>query len=351
MDDNSYPLAPFNEAVDASDLRREWEEWLRAFELLLELKQIDSQHGKLVFMLARGGRGLQRIYYNLRPVSGEIYPEPSKVPLAPEEIPEFDNAVKRLNHFFVGKRNERVELEVFRSLKQSADESFNHFVLKLRTQASRCDFRDREEKEILQQVTIGARDERVRDKGLESTMDLDELTNYAINRELLMKQKQKSQPFKVESDSASVSAVKQIWNRKQQSKERSSGMTSFKREKPWNEGNRVRSECDRCGSWKHFKDSKMCIARNSKCNNCGRMGHFARKCRAIRKSQLKARSTWKRADEETNTVQDIDGDDMEPLGYRKTSDDSMKDLLTIRMYQKQNLMRGMVQQQQRKETQ
>ncbi|XP_062557692.1 uncharacterized protein LOC134222542 [Armigeres subalbatus] len=171
---------------------------------------------------------------------------------------------------------------------------------------------------------MGARDERVRDKGLESTMDLDELTNYAINRELLMKQKQKSQPFKVESDSASVSAVKQIWNRKQQSKERSSGMTSFKREKPWNEGNRVRSECDRCGSWKHFKDSKMCIARNSKCNNCGRMGHFARKCRAIRKSQLKARSTWKRADEETNTVQDIDRDDMEPLGYRKTSDDSMK---------------------------
>ncbi|XP_055615229.1 uncharacterized protein K02A2.6-like [Toxorhynchites rutilus septentrionalis] len=184
-------LEPFNDAADQQDLRREWEEWRRSFELFLELKHVESQHEKLLLLLSQGGRGLQRIYYNLGPSADEYYPEPVKVPLMPPEVPEYDNAIKRLNKFFIGKRNDRIELEVFRSLKQRSDEPFNQFVLRLRAQAVRCDFLEREDREMLQQITMGAYDERVRDKGLESTMDLDALTNYAINREILLKQKER----------------------------------------------------------------------------------------------------------------------------------------------------------------
>lgn len=266
-----WPLESFNEAVDPSDLRREWEEWLRAFELVVELKNVESQHDKLVFMLARGGRGLQRIYYNLRPVASEIHPEPVKIPLLPKEIPEYDNAVKRLSSFFIGKRNERVELEVFRSLKQTPDETFNQFILKLRTQAARCDFQDREEREILQQVTMGAKDERVRDKGLENVMNLDDLTNYAINREILAKQKGKQNSFNSEQGTSSISYVKQ---------ERSTNGSTSYRGRFTLKDRRPNIECDRCGSWKHRKDSRDCYARNARCNNCGARGHFSRKCSA-----------------------------------------------------------------------
>lgn len=183
-------LDPFNDAVDSQDLRREWEEWHRAFELMLELCNADSQHEKLVLLLANGGRGLQRIFYNLRPTPDEVYPSPVKVPLMPIEVPEYDNAIKRLNRFFIGKRNERIELEVFRSIKQSTDETMNQFLLRLRAQAARCDFLEREEKEMMHQITVGARDERVRDKGLEDVMQLDELINYAINREILSNKKE-----------------------------------------------------------------------------------------------------------------------------------------------------------------
>lgn len=55
---NRNSLEPFNDAVDSQDLRREWEEWLRAFELTLELRNYETQHEKLVFLLASGGRGL-----------------------------------------------------------------------------------------------------------------------------------------------------------------------------------------------------------------------------------------------------------------------------------------------------
>lgn len=303
--DKDWPLEPFNDAVVPSDLRREWEEWFRAFELIVELKKIESQHDKLVLLLARGGRGLQRIFYNLRPVADEIYPEPAKVPFLPVETPEYDNAIKRLSNFFVGKRNERIELEVFRALKQSPDESFNHFILKLRTQAARCDFRVREEMEILHQVAMGAHDERVRDKGLENSMNLDELTNYAVNREMLLKQKEKALPFKAEVDYGTVAAVKQEWNR--EPRPTNLGLRERRREQS------SRMECENCGSWKHRKDSRECSARNARCNNCGRTGHYARKCR----SRHGNARNWKRSFGEANSVRE---DERRRFGYRYRED-------------------------------
>lgn len=272
-------MEPFNDAVDSQDLRREWEEWLRAFELTLELRNYETQHEKLVFLLASGGRGLQRIFYNLRPTSDEIYPAPVRVPLMPIEIPEYDNAVKRLNRFFIGKRNERIELEVFRSIKQTADETINQFLLRLRAQAARCDFFEREEKEILQQITMGARDERVRDKGLEDVMSLDELINYAVNREVLLKQKGKARPFS-EDPSTTAATVNQIRTKRQEYTDRSdakNGPTVSYRQRMERRG---QAECSRCGSSYHRTESTNCYARNARCNSCGKLGHFSRKCRS-----------------------------------------------------------------------
>ncbi|XP_058461167.1 uncharacterized protein LOC131436457 [Malaya genurostris] len=274
----NWPLEPFNDSVNGQDLRREWEEWHRSFKLLLELRKIENQHDKLVLLLSLGGRGLQRIYYNLGPVCDEIYPEAVKVPLMPTEEPEYDNAIKRLQNFFVGKRNDRVELELFRSLKQSSDESFNNFVLRLRIQASRCAFTNREEMEILHQITMGAKDERVRDKGLENVFSLDELTNYAVNREILMKQKEKLKSFSEELVPAGIATIQS--RRLPRSK-----FANFQGSYTANRGFRenfqrrsVDSDCGRCGSNRHKSDSHICPAQNARCNKCFRTGHFARKC-------------------------------------------------------------------------
>lgn len=292
-----YTLTAFDATVDAQDMRREWEEWHRSFELMVEMKNIHSQHEKLVTMLAYGGRGLQRIYYNLKPVPEEIIPEPVKVPLMPPENPEYDNAIKRLNKFFIGKRNDRVELEVFRSLKQAGNESFNQFVLKLRTQAARCDFGEREEKEILQQVTMGARDERVRDKGLESIMDLDDLTSYAINREILLQQRDKSKPFRQEE---TVSTVKQDWSRRSAVRNRFQDGSNFTNR---SSAKRSRTECDRCGSWNHVGNNPRCPALGSRCHQCGVTGHFSRKCRRVEGRK----TTWRRSSKEANVVSEAEG--------------------------------------------
>ena len=293
MDKTLWPLEPFNDAVDSQGLQKEWEEWHRAFDLLLELRNVSSQHEKCILLLTLGGRGLQRIYYNLGVVADEIYPEPVKVPYHPVEIPEYDNAIKRLSKFFIGKRNDRVELELFRSLKQSYDEPFNQFILKLRVQAARCDFKDREEKEILQQITMGARDEKVRDKGLENVMNLNELTNYAINREILIKQKEKSKAFREDERKDMVAPVRQEWERGESSRRmyrRSPNVPKFefqrsasgRSDSSQSFNRRNRSKCNRCGSLNHDGDARNCSAQNARCNRCAKIGHYARVCNTSR---------------------------------------------------------------------
>ncbi|XP_055527964.1 uncharacterized protein LOC129720507 [Wyeomyia smithii] len=222
-----------------------------------------------------GGRGLQRFHYNLGPSPEEIHPLPVKVPYCPQEVPEYDNAIKRLTKFFVGKRNDRIELEVFRSLKQKNEETFNNYLLRLRAQAARCEFKDREEKEIHQQVTMGARDERVRDKGLEDVMNLDEIISYAVNREILIRQKEKSKPFRDELPSGSVATVKQEWASRSRMKS-GTKYSEFNRE---NQRERYQAECGRCGSYRHSSYSSICLAQKARCNQCRRIGHFVRKCR------------------------------------------------------------------------
>lgn len=296
FDGKRFSLEPFNSTVDTQDLRREWEEWHRAFELTLELRNVESQHEKFVLLLASGGRGLQRIFYNLRPSSDEVYPGPVKVPLKPAEVPEYENAIKRLNKFFIGKRNERIELEVFRSIKQTGDETFNQFLLRLREQAARCDFSDREEKEMLQQITMGARDEKVRDKGLEDVMDLDGIISYAINREVLLKQKGKLKPFGDEHPGTSVAAVHQNMKNEQ-----NYDSNHYKRRAKMQIDNRRfggrsdQTECGRCGSSNHRTDSPNCYARNARCNGCGILGHYVRKCRNESKQRRGTDARYRRS--------------------------------------------------------
>lgn len=214
----------------------------------------------------------------------------------PHEDPEYDNAIKRLEKFSVGKMNDRVELEIFRSLKQKPDETFKNFLLRLRTQVERREFNDREDKEIFQQITMTAKDEKVRDKGLENNMDLNDLTNYANNRELLIKQKEKAKPFASEE-------VLETSNQREGGK--SSGhhrdeLTRSYSARPahsWGASRstdnpqrrfgpgRPRVSCQGCGSWNHDSNSQSCPARRLRCHQCGHVGHYARKCPNRRQNQ------------------------------------------------------------------
>lgn len=248
-----WPLEPFSDALDAQAQRQEWTEWKRSFELLAESKGIVSQRELFVNLLSRGGRVLQRFYYNKNPVDGEVL----EIRCPRIEVPEYDDAVMRFDDYFVGKGNPRMELEVFRSLRQKEDENFNKFLVRLRFQGSRCAFDVREDEEILHQITIGAKSEKVRDKGLEGSLSLDALVQYAIAREIVESQKQTV---------------------KEEKKEQLMDVAYIQRNKSFGTKGTLTS-CSRCGSFKHDNQDIKCPAKNETCHKCNKKGHFARKCR------------------------------------------------------------------------
>lgn len=249
-----WPLEPFSDLLDAQAQRQEWTEWKRAFELLAESKGIVKQRELFVNLLSRGGRVLQRIYYNKKPVDGEVL----EIRFPRVEIPEYENAVLRLDDYFEGKGNPRIELEVFRSIRQKEDENFNKFLVRLRLQGSRCAFNTREDEEILHQITIGAKSEKVRDKGLEGSLSLDSLVQYAIAREIVESQKQSI---------------------KEEKKVEPMDVAFIQRKRNFMNKGTLRS-CFRCGSYNHNNQDMKCPAKNETCHKCNNKGHFARKCRS-----------------------------------------------------------------------
>ncbi|XP_055622846.1 uncharacterized protein K02A2.6-like [Toxorhynchites rutilus septentrionalis] len=145
-------------------------------------------------------------------------------------------------------------------------------------------------------------------------MNLDELTNYAVNREVLAKQKEKLHPFGIEPNATAIAYVKQ--------EPSTSGKSTFNNGRALMRNRRTDIECSRCGSWKHREDSRDCFARSARCNGCGRVGHFARKCRTqdqVNHSGPLARRSWKRSSK-TNAVREENHPREEHIRYAESGE-------------------------------
>lgn len=87
-DSHGWTIKPFDDGIDARQLRTEWEEWLETFEFEAATKRNFTQSELFNLLMAKGGRVLQRIYKNKEPVAGEV----NEVAPPRAEIPVFDNA-------------------------------------------------------------------------------------------------------------------------------------------------------------------------------------------------------------------------------------------------------------------
>lgn len=268
-----WPLEPFSTASDAHTQKHAWEEWRETFELVLESKRVEAQREKFVLLMTRGGKDIRDIHKNQAPCDEEV------TELLPPRlvIPVYDNAIARLDKYFGGKISTRMELERFRGLKQEAEEDFAKFLLRLRAQAKRCDFGTRTDEEVFHQATRGAADEKVRDKRIETSMTLDQLSQYAIGREILNEQKKSHQSSYTTSAEAPVMSIGggKLRPAKRTELKKESG-TGWKKRTGYDHG---KAECMNCGSWSHKSGADGCRAAKLKCFNCGKTGHLAVKCR------------------------------------------------------------------------
>ena len=280
-----WPLDAFDAITDAQSAKHRWADWLEQFEMVIESKEISTQREKFLLLMTRGGQQLHLIYKNQPQHADEV----KELGFVRTVLPEYDNAIIRLNAYFNSKVNTRMEIEKFRDITQAVDEDFTKFVLRLRAQANRCEFGLRTEDEIMYQATRGASDEKVREKRIDVKLSLDQLMQFAIGREILTEQKREEKkvvnawgPPKDE-----VAAVSEKWRRQAGRSGRIGRRDNYRSAGRGNRGG-ARRECSNCGSWYHSAGDFNCRAKNAECNNCKIVGHFEVKCRKPKMKQDKA---------------------------------------------------------------
>ncbi|CAH1994375.1 unnamed protein product [Acanthoscelides obtectus] len=232
---------------ESTSVGARWERWKRALFIYLEAANIDRDIKKRASLLHFGGLDLQEVFYIL-----------------------FEIAISKLDAYFAPRQSKVFERHTFRLLKQEPDEKFEKFVLRLRKQADKCQFADREGN-IIDQITEKCFLPELRKKILKIGDDitLEQVITEANTLEVVNKQLEEFKNPLRSNENQEVNRMD----------------SKFKRN--FDKSRNVQHGCGRCGNPRHAGNDESCPARDKECLKCGLKGHFRQYCRT--KQTLKRR--------------------------------------------------------------
>lgn len=233
----------------------------------------------------------------------------NKVPRGPlkstyvPHLTEYEMAVAKLNDHFQPKKNLTYERHEFRQIKQESDEKIAFFVMRLRKQAERCDFGDRFEDQVKDQIIEKCTSKKLRlkllslgDAGLETVM-------------------REAKAFEAVQEQSEVLNDTNVDRPKPEEVNKIEA-----RQKPTQQPNSSKIECYRCGYTGHRQFDDKCPAKGKICNKCGGRNHFSRKC----KSQKRIRNPNGNVSQNSNdpNVKDVKQENDEPLQKKNKTDEN-----------------------------
>ncbi|XP_048001410.1 uncharacterized protein K02A2.6-like [Leguminivora glycinivorella] len=238
-------LDKFECGGEPTSLGARWERWKRALLIYIDAAGIEKNEKKRASLLHFGGQELQEIFYNI--------PDPETEDGVPRKD-VFQIALSKLDSYFSPKQSKVYERHLFRQVKQEINEKFEKFLVRLRQQADKCQFHNKDEHIIDQIIEKGSSSE-LRKKILRAgdDMTLEKIIYEANSLEAVNRQLE---------DFAEKSTNKEEVN-KISTKQNSNYVKKFK------------EPCQRCGSRSHLK----CPAIDKECFKCKRIGHFQQMCR------------------------------------------------------------------------
>lgn len=257
-------IQPFNYSPGES-CASEWTKWLHSFEIYMQtIPDPDGTRDWCALLLHSAGAKVQQVYMLLASETTEDAPQG---PLANGYITPYTMMVNRLSQFFAPKRNPTYERCVFKRLKQLDNEKIDTFVMRLREQAEKCEFGERSDEFIKDQITACCQSKELRKKILRhSDCTLDQTVTMARIEEMVAEEDKL-----LNDDRAPVNVPANDVNQIQQ---RSKFHDKWRRQ----DQNQRQIFCGRCGRKGHESNDAKCPARDKKCLKCGAMGHFAKKC-------------------------------------------------------------------------
>ncbi|XP_055633425.1 uncharacterized protein LOC129773799 [Toxorhynchites rutilus septentrionalis] len=258
-------LQPFDYASHTDDVGIEWRKWLKSFETMVRASRIDDEEWMKDLLLHFAGPNVQQLFDTLPelPDSGMRGPLMNVDTYTPN-MSCYEEAVTRLNAFFLPKENTTYERHLLRQMKQRVDESIDSFTVRLRVQAERCGFGDKVEENVKDQIIESCQSAVLRRDLLKrGDADLQEILRVAKIFETVAVQ---VKSFAKEALKPLVSEVNKI-----------DVKPSYDRINRFIDSTRV--EYHRCGYSGHMARDEKCPARGKSCNKCGGRDHFAKKCR------------------------------------------------------------------------
>ncbi|XP_049886625.1 uncharacterized protein K02A2.6-like [Pectinophora gossypiella] len=263
-----------------------WERWKRALLIYLEASNVDKDIKKRASLLHFADLDLQEVFYNIPGANIE----PS------DGVDVFEIAISKLDSYFAPKQSKIYERHSFRLLKQEPEEKFEKFLVRLRKQADKCQFADRDEN-IIDQITEKCYLPELRKKILQigDEITLDRVITEANTLEIVNKQLEE---FKNSTRSNGNQEVNKV---------------DSKDKKSFYKPNNIQQGCGRCGNPRHATFDAKCPAREKTCLKCGLKGHFRQFCRTKlpqkRKTEEKYSQERKkgRFDKEKSEINQVSG--------------------------------------------
>lgn len=265
-------LEKFDCEGEPSSVGIRWERWKRALFIYLDASSIVESEKKRASLLHFGGLGLQEIFYNI----------PDANVSATDSSDVFKVAIEKLDAYFTPKQSKVYERHLFRLIKQE-DEKFEKFLVRLRQQADKCQFKDKDD-QIIDQITEKCSSKELRKKILQTgdSMTLDKIIAEANALEAVNRQ------------------LEDFGDGPSKNQEINKVDLKFKKgDVKDNYRNRVdKSGCGRCGNRNHHSQDSNCPARDKSCLKCGLKGHFRQYCKTRlpikRKNEMNYNSTEKK---------------------------------------------------------
>lgn len=188
----------------------------------------------------------------------------------PDTGETYDSAVDALKKHFMPKVNVVVERHTFRKRVQASHENIQQYVAALHALAANCDFGDKVDDMIRDQLLEHLHSDDIRQRLLlEPDLTLQKATTLATQLEAATEHARR---MTADRD-APVRAV-QVKPHYARGKHRP---TSRPTTAP---ASSTRKSCFRCGSDRHLANSSQCPAAKVFCKLCNKKGHFARVCRS-----------------------------------------------------------------------
>ena len=184
--------------------------------------------------------------------------------VAQEDPLNFEIVKEKFRLFCTPRVNEIYERYVFRIRMQREEEPFEQFITDLKTKANTCNFGALKDSLIRDQVVVGIRDTKLKEKLLrDEHLTLERAITTCLASEVAKQQMKVLQGD--DREPANVSEIRSRKNRRKPAKEK------------YQPDKQQQRKCGRCGKTHAFK---KCPAWGQTCSKCGVKNHYSGQCRS-----------------------------------------------------------------------